>query len=132
MAEQGGAEQRQVYYAINRDSTIFLKKITCSGQIPALVLKLFYPSSFLDKESGDTDLIESKRELVVPAYYAVDLALTILKLIPDRSTIAKPNSNFFGEFTIPAHFEVIFPLEEAASDESKPAQQSSVGQQVNN
>ena len=111
MAENGSVEQ-QLYYGINRNSTIFLKKFTCKDNTPALAIKLFYPESFLNKETGSSDLIESKREIVIPAFDAYDLAETILKLIPNQQKVQKKTSNFFGEFTIPSHFKVIFPLEE--------------------
>ena len=109
MAENGCLEQ-QLLYGINRNSTIFLKKFTCKDGTRAIAIKLFYPESFLNKETGSSDLIESKREVVLPAFDAYDLAETILKLIPNQSRVEKKTENFFGQFTIP--FKVVYPLDE--------------------
>ena len=116
MARNSGVEQ-PLYYGINKNSTIFLKKILCKDGTPALAIKLFYPESFLNKESGGSQLIESKREIVIPAFDAYDLAETILKLIPNQSKIGKRNLNFFGDFTIP--FKVIYPLEQQKNGRAK-------------
>lgn len=126
MALNSGVEQ-QLYYGINKNSTIFLKKFLCKDGTPALAIKLFYPESFLNKESGGSELIGSKREIVIPAFDAYSLAETLLKILPaDRSTIQKPNSNFFGDFSIPEHLmKVVYPLEQEDNTEHASDKQQS-------